>query len=57
MTKFNKTNFKKRGFKNYRIHGKAALNGNYKYHVDWSYKNINDLKDIKIMANSLKRAL
>lgn len=58
MTRFNKTNFKKKeALKITEYMAKQLLNGNYKYHVDWSYKNINDLKDIKIMANSLKRSL
>lgn len=58
ISMFNKTNFKKKeALKITEYMAKQLLDGNYRYHVDWSHKNINDLKDIKIMANSLKRAL
>ena len=29
--------------------------GNYKYHIDWSPNNKNDLKDVKQMANSINK--
>lgn len=56
INKFSKKKIKKNeSLKIIRYMARQLFKGNYKYHGDWSNKNINDLKDIKIMSNSIKK--
>ena len=58
INKLSKKKIKKNeSLKIIRYMARQLFKGNYKYHNDWSDKNISDLKDIKIMSNSIKKNL
>lgn len=58
INKYKKTKLsKKEILKTIEYVAKQLFNGNYKYHVEWSKKNFKDMKDLKVMSQSLKKGI